>query len=218
MAEARLFHVQVGAREREFLVQRRPFRVGAAQGVPKDLGELLDGFVRACRIGVDQRGDRIERIEKEMRIDLRAQRLQFGPAGLQPQFLRHLRNNLGLRSVKKVIMHEPLTNIRPVIFLQMERGTPTTEVWRALYGVSSYSSNCGKFCIALNEDIDPTNGDFLLWALAYRTNPRLDVQILDHRAPLHGPKVDRGEESTMLIDATLKGDMPPIALPKATER
>ena len=133
---------------------------------------------------------------------------------MEPQFLRHLRNNLGLRCVKKVIMHEPLTNIRPVIFLQMEKGAPTTEVWRALYGVSSYSSNCGKFCIAINEDIDPTNGDFLLWALAYRTNPRLDVQILDHRAPLHGPKIDRGEESTMLIDATLKGDMPPIALPK----
>ena len=135
---------------------------------------------------------------------------------MEPQFLRHLRNDLGLRCVKKVIMHEPLTNIRPVIFLQIERGAPTTEVWRALYGVSSYSSNCGKFCIALNEDIDPTNGDFLLWALAYRTIPHLDVQILGHRQPGHGPKADRGtdEDSTMLIDATLKGDMPPIALPK----
>ena len=68
---------------------------------------------------------------------------------------------------------------------------------------------------ALNDDIDPNNGDFLLWALAYRCNPALDVQILGHRQPGHGPKVDRGtdEDSTMLIDATLKGDMPPISLP-----
>ncbi len=135
---------------------------------------------------------------------------------MEPSFLRHLRNNLNIRSVKKVILHEPLTNIRPVIFLQMERGAPTTEVWRALYGTTSFQNGCGKFVIAMNDDIDPTNGDFLLWALAYRTNPTLDVQILGHRQPGHGPKVDRGtdEDSTMLIDATLKGEMPPIALPK----
>jgi UbiD family decarboxylase len=134
---------------------------------------------------------------------------------MEPSFLRHLRTTLNIRGVTKVILHEPLTNIRPVIFLQCERGMPATEVWRALYGTTSFQNGCGKYVIALNDDIDPTNGDFLLWALAYRCNPILDVQILDHRQPGHGPKVDRGtdEDSTMLIDATLKGDMPPISLP-----
>ena len=70
----------------------------------------------------------------------------------EPLFLTHLTDRLGIKGVRRVVMHEPLTNIRRVIFVQFERGGPKTE--------------------------DP---DF--------------------------------EDSTLLIDATLKGDMPPVALP-----
>jgi 4-hydroxy-3-polyprenylbenzoate decarboxylase len=68
----------------------------------------------------------------------------------------------------------------------------------------------------VDDDIDPDNGDAVLWALAYRANPALDVQILPHRDKGHGPRSDRrsDEEASMLIDATLKSDMPPVALPK----
>ncbi len=133
---------------------------------------------------------------------------------MEPNFLRHLRNNLGVRGVERVILHEPLTNIRPVIFVKFARGTPTTEVWRALVGASSFMNGCGKYVFALNEDIDTSNGDFLMWALAYRCNPARDIQILPHRQPGHGPNRHGPEDSTMLIDATQKGDMPPISLPK----
>ena len=54
--------------------------------------------------------------------------------------------------------------------------------------------------------IDPENGDAVFWALAYRSNPALDVVILPHRDRGHGPALERGngEDASMLIDATLK--------------
>jgi 4-hydroxy-3-polyprenylbenzoate decarboxylase len=68
----------------------------------------------------------------------------------------------------------------------------------------------------VNEDIHPDNADALLWALSYRTNPAEDIQILPHRGLGHGPKREQGtsEDSGLLIDATMKSDMPPLALPK----
>ncbi len=134
----------------------------------------------------------------------------------EPLYLSHLRDNLGIKGVKRVYLHENLTNLRKILFIQLERGVPTTEVWRALYGASSLAAAIGKYVIAVNEDIDPENGDSVFWALAYRSNPALDVQILKHKVR-YGPRDPRtpgGEESMCLIDATLKSDMPPIALPK----
>jgi len=135
----------------------------------------------------------------------------------EPIWYDHLANGLGIKGLKRVSMHEPLTNIRRVLFLVFDRGVPTTEIWRALYGASTVNASVGKYIIAVNEDIDPDNGDAIFWALAYRSNPALDVQILPHRDKGHGPKSDvrmGKEDATMLIDATLKSDMPPIALPK----
>ncbi len=134
----------------------------------------------------------------------------------EPIWFDHLTNGLGIKGIKRVSMHEPLTNIRRVIFIVFERGVPTTEIWRALYGASTLNASVGKYVIAVNEDIDPDNGDAVFWALAYRSNPVLDVAILPHRDKGHGPKSDvraGREEATMLIDATLKADMPPVALP-----
>jgi len=135
---------------------------------------------------------------------------------MEPKFLSHLRDGLGIKGIRAVSMHEPLTNIRRVVFLVFDRGVASTEIWRALYGASSLDSAIGKYVIAVNEDIDPENGDAVFWALAYRSNPALDVQILSHRDRGHGPALERGngEDATILIDATLKSDMPPLALPK----
>jgi len=135
---------------------------------------------------------------------------------LEPLFTHHLRNTLGIRGVKRVSMHEPLTNLRKVVALIMERETPATEVWRALYGAASWNRAAGKYVIAVNEDIDPDNADALLWAMSYRANPGLDLQILHHRDQGHGPRSKRsgGEDASVLIDATLKEDFPPVSLPK----
>src|SRR5262249_33089535 len=56
--------------------------------------------------------------------------------------------------------------------------------------------------------------DAIFWSLAYRSNPGEDVQILTHRSAGHGPKSDVRADATILIDATLKHDMPPLALPR----
>jgi len=55
----------------------------------------------------------------------------------------------------------------------------------------------------------------MLWAMAYRMNPTEDVQTLAHRGQGHGPKREHAgeEDSTLLVDATMKSDMPPVALP-----
>ena len=136
--------------------------------------------------------------------------------GMEPLFLNFLRNTLGIKGVKRVSMHEPLTNIRKVIALICERDMPATEVWRALYGATVLHRAAGKYVIAVNDDIDPTNADALLWAMSYRANPSLDIQILPHRDQGHGPRSLRngGHDASVLIDATLKENFPPISLPK----
>jgi 4-hydroxy-3-polyprenylbenzoate decarboxylase len=134
----------------------------------------------------------------------------------EPLFLAHLRNDLGIRGVKRVALHEPLTGLLRVSIVVVETGVSRTEVWRALYGAAFFKGDCGKITIAVNDDIDPDNADAIFWAMAYRTNPIEDVRALPHRGQGHGPKREHGgeEDSTLLIDATMKENLPPLALPK----
>jgi 4-hydroxy-3-polyprenylbenzoate decarboxylase len=133
----------------------------------------------------------------------------------EPLFLAHLRHHLGIRGVTRVALHEPLTGLLRVSVVVVERGTSRTEVWRALYGAAFFKGDCGKITIAVNDDIDPDNADAILWAMAYRMNPVEDVRTLPHRGQGHGPKREHGgeEDSTLLIDATMKEHLPPLALP-----
>jgi UbiD family decarboxylase len=133
---------------------------------------------------------------------------------MEPLFFTHLRRHLGIKEVRRVVMHEPLSNLRKVIFVQYAHGTPRSEVWRGLHGASTLLSDCGKVCIAVSEDVDSTNADAVFWSLAYRANPMQDTHIAPHRSAGHGPKSGpREEDSTILIDATLKHSAPPLALP-----
>src|ERR1700742_1377106 len=101
--------------------------------------------------------------------------------GMEPLFLSYLQNTLGIKGIKRVAMHEPLTNIRKVIALVCDRNMPTTEVWRAMYGAAVLHRAAGKYVIAINDDIDPTNADALRWAMSYRANNNLDIHIMPHR-------------------------------------
>ena len=133
----------------------------------------------------------------------------------EPLFFAHLKTSLGIRGVKRVSLHEPLTGLLRFTIITFERNTPRTEIWRALYGAAFFKGDCGKICLAVNDDIDPDNADALFWAMSYRMNPVDDVRTLDHRGQGHGPKreAEGEEDSTLLMDATMKGDMPPLALP-----
>jgi len=137
----------------------------------------------------------------------------------EPMFLSHLRTTLGIRGVKSVTLHERMTALRRIAVVTVEKSTPRTEVWRALYGTASFKADCGKICIAVNDDIDPENSDAIFWAIAFRMNPEKDLQVLPYRSPGHGPErehvADEPEsDATLLIDATMKEDLPPLALPK----
>jgi len=135
----------------------------------------------------------------------------------EPMFLSHLRHTLGVRGVKRVTLHERMTALRRIVLVTVEKGTPRTEIWRALTGAASFKADCGKICIALDEDIDPDNSDAVFWAIAFRMNPKNDLQVLDYRSPGHGPEreheAERGD-ATLLMDATMKEELPPLALPK----
>lgn len=135
----------------------------------------------------------------------------------EPMFLTHLSKTLGIRGVKRVTLHERMTALRRIAIVTMAKGTPRTEIWRALQGTASFKADCGKICIAVNDDIDPDNSDALLWAIAFRMNPSTDLQVLNYRSPGHGPDREHEaerEDATLLMDATMKEELPPLSLPK----
>lgn len=133
----------------------------------------------------------------------------------EPLFFGHLKKTFNIKGIKRVVMHEPLTNIRKVIFLQFDRNVPQTEVWRGLQAAASLQAQCGKVVVAVSEDIDPNNADAIFWSIAYRSSISSDVHITPYRSGGHGPKSGRsGTDATLMIDATLKANMPPLALPR----
>jgi 4-hydroxy-3-polyprenylbenzoate decarboxylase len=132
----------------------------------------------------------------------------------EPLFYNHLKKVLNVKGIKRVVMHEPLTNIRKVIFLEFDRSAPQSEIWRGLQGAATLQAQCGKIVIAVSDDIDSRNADAVFWSLAYRANMIEDVHVTPYRSGGHGPKsASKSAEGTMLIDATLKAPMPPLALP-----
>jgi len=135
--------------------------------------------------------------------------------GQEAIFLRHMRD-LGIKGIKHVHMHMPLIGGYRVLALQFERNSSQTEVWRALYAAVTIQRPAGKFVIAIDDDIDPNNADAILWAMTYRSKPHLDMQILPHREEGHGPrdKVRGSEDSSLLVNATLRQPYPPVSLPK----
>ncbi len=137
-------------------------------------------------------------------------------AAMEPVYLNHLRHALGIKGVKRVSMHEPLTSLYAVIAIVFERNVLETEVWRALYAASTLHRFAGKWVIAIDEDIDPENADALFWAMSYRCQPQHDMKVLDRKDAGHGPRGprDNGESASVLINALLKGDFAPVALPK----
>ena len=122
----------------------------------------------------------------------------------EPLFLEHLRDHLGIKGVRRVSMHEPLTNLRRVIVVQLDEDTPRTEVWRALYGTTSFQQPCGKYVIAVNPDIDPENADAVFLGDGLSRQPGAGTwAILPRRGPRPTARRGTEEDSSLLIDATL---------------
>ena len=129
--------------------------------------------------------------------------------------IEHLRDNLGIKGIKHVSTHEPLTSLHKLIIAVVDADMPRTEIWRALYGIASLRRAEGKWVIAVNEDIDPDDTNAVFWAMSYRCKPHRDVEILKNKDEGHGPRsLEDSNDSAVLIDATLKETYPPVSLPK----
>jgi UbiD family decarboxylase len=141
-------------------------------------------------------------------------------------FLNFLKGECRVKSVTRVSMHEPLTNLRKLIIIQM-KDPSGSEVWRALRAAASRHQGVGKVVVAVNEDVDPENADALWWAICYRAKPHLDMEILRYAEKGHAPPFyftkeghdvvsysEGANDSALLINAILKEPFPPVSLPK----
>jgi len=85
----------------------------------------------------------------------------------------------------------------------------------------------GKIVIAVDEDIDPEDMDAVWWAIAYRSKPHQDMEILRYTEKGHAPPFfyspeghdmvsysEKADDSALLINAILKEPFPPVSLPK----
>ncbi|MEW5898367.1 MAG: UbiD family decarboxylase, partial [Bacillota bacterium] len=146
--------------------------------------------------------------------------------GYEPLFTDYLKKTLSIKSVIRVAMHEPLTNLRKVLVIQM-KNPKEVDVWRALHAAATFHQGVGKVVIAVDEDIDPENMDAVMWAMSYRMKPHQDVEIIrgmvkEHAPPFSGASdsedvashADPANESALLINAILKEPFPPVSLPK----
>src|SRR5262249_52408640 len=80
--EARLLNSQVLAHEIELLRQRDFGRAMTRQGPAQHVAELLDDPSRRLVAVADQHRDGVQRVEEEVRIELRLERLETGAGRL----------------------------------------------------------------------------------------------------------------------------------------
>lgn len=143
----------------------------------------------------------------------------------EPMYLRHLRDALNIKSVRHVGLPEDMLSVRRLCVIQFDGTQHSDQVRRALLGAASFIATGAKLVVAVDADVDPDNLTAVWWAVGTRSRPHRDVTILPgfelgNMPPFHFDAsgevahVATCQESVMLIDATIKEPMPPIALPK----
>lgn len=145
--------------------------------------------------------------------------------GSEAMYLRQLRDAMGIKSVKRVVLLEPLLSVRKLAIIQMDN-PHSDQTRRALLGAVSYIAAGAKMVIAVNEDIDPEDLTSVFWAMGLRCRPNRDITIIPGFHQNMSPPFDeldehgmvvghrREDESVLLIDATRKQPFPPVSLPK----
>jgi len=145
--------------------------------------------------------------------------------GTEAIYLRQLRDSMGIKSVKRVVLPEALLSVRRLAIIQMEN-PHTDQTRRALLGVASFIAAGAKMVIAVNDDIDPMDLNSVFWAMGLRCRPDRDITVIPGFHNDMVPPYDAldengmaighpgGEEALLLIDATMKQPFPPVSLPK----
>jgi len=134
----------------------------------------------------------------------------------EPLWLAHLRDHLGVHGVRRVVMHEPLTNLRPVIFVQYAAGTARNRGVARSAGRLHLDAELRQNLHRGERGHRPgeQRRDLLVARLSLQPDRgRARGAVSRRRAGLAISRA-RAATSTLLIDATAKGPMPPLALPK----
>jgi len=135
--------------------------------------------------------------------------------GFENVYKRFLKTNCNISSVKEVSFYE-MSTCNMMFVIQLENPTPG-QARQALYAASGYEPSMGKIIIAVDQDIDPSNLESVIWALSFRMQPHKDVDILRGKLTRLDPSIPKGESnaasSSLIIDATRPYDYPPTSLP-----
>lgn len=135
-------------------------------------------------------------------------------------YYQQLKYANNIPSILDVSFHEGSAS-SPFCVIKMKKDNPW-QVWQALNIAVGYDSGVGKIIIAVDEDIDPRNLDAVVWAMSYRMQPHRDVRIVTGKRQMLDPSsapldanipLNLQGTSSILIDATVKWDYPPVALP-----
>ncbi|MBI2952987.1 MAG: UbiD family decarboxylase [Chloroflexi bacterium] len=140
--------------------------------------------------------------------------------GVEAIHYKLLKYDLGLDSVVDVGYHLE-SGGRTLCVVSMKNAT-TPQVWQALYGVCSRTTNYCKIIIAVDDDIDPRDMDSVMWALCYRMQPHRDINVAQGKTASLDPSampqdemgLERPRTSSLLVDATRKWGYPPTSLPR----
>lgn len=140
-------------------------------------------------------------------------------------FYNVLKSKCNVPCVEDVIFHESAGGQNLIIIKVKKRSL--AEPWQALRIAGSLDVGFGKIFVAVDEDIDATNLDAVIWAIAYRVQPHRDMEIIERKLSMLDPSASPSDvpfeeqiypgikgNSSLLIDATLKWDYPPVSLPK----
>ena len=138
--------------------------------------------------------------------------------GFENVYARFLREGCNLASVTDVCFYEMAT-CNMMFAIRMRDPSPG-QAWQALYAAAGYEPSMGKIIVAVDDDIETADPESLIWALAFRTQPRDDVRILESRLARLDPSLPavpgepvRADASAMLINATRSHPYPPTSLP-----
>lgn len=138
--------------------------------------------------------------------------------GFEAVYRRFLRESCNIGSVRDVTLYEA-ASVNMVFVIRLQDPTPG-QAWQAMYAASGYEPSLGKIVIAVDDDIDTSDLESVLWALSFRMQPHRDVRVLDNKLPRLDPSlppvpgVEVGADaSALLIDATRHAPYPPTSLP-----
>lgn len=112
----------------------------------------------------------------------------------------------GVPAVKGVWLHEAAGG-HPFIVISLKQSYPGHAKQAALLACQSrVGTNLGRYIIVVDEDIDPTNIDDVLWAMSFRVDPEKDIDIVrrawsSHLDPMIRKPTTAWLNSRAIIDA-----------------